>query len=123
MFVNLTIGSKSYQFKKSSDMISELENGTAPAFRNNSLKAHMTIADTSTGEPNVHLLSKGNHGNRENPKRKGNMASLGSRFCQFANRKMGFNDPGVTYIDIYSRLLFPLGYASFLVVYFVIYLF
>ena len=115
MVINLTIGEKTYYFKNNSDVVSEIENGTS----HNSLKASVAIAQLDTGEPNVQLLSNRQNGGQSTARRNSCM----ERLCKYISNKLGFSDPGVTYIDLYSRLLFPIGYASFLMVYFVIYLF
>ena len=120
MSVNLKIGEKSYYFKTSTGVMSELENGNGPLGHNNSFKTNINIAQPATGNQTVHLLSKEDNKDVDIKRKNGHTPRL--TLCQYMNKKMGFGDPGVTYIDMYSRRLFPLGYVSFLVVYFIIYL-
>lgn len=122
MSVNLKIGDKSYHFKASPGVLSEIENGNAPIELNNSFKTNVNITKPAAGQATVQLLSREDENDSDRNKKRGPRNLSCSTLCHYMNYKMGFGDPGVTYIDMYSRRLFPLGYVSFLVVYFVIYL-
>ena len=100
--VTVAVDGKSYKFKHS---LEDMENGSCPG-RKPSIqqrKRKQTLA--SRLKP---LFSKRARKDKPNV-----LQAVKQRFR---------SEKGVHYLDQYSRILFPLGYAGFLTIYFVIYM-
>ena len=126
MSVNLQIGDKSYCFKNKTETIEDMENGHAyfalTGQNNQSYRIKMNNTHRLSGSPKKSLYNKAS-----NTERKISLGSMSpnsecSIVCNYLKKIMGFRDPGITYIDIYSRFLFPIVYVAFIVIYFVYYL-
>ncbi|XP_078359562.1 gamma-aminobutyric acid receptor subunit beta-3-like [Oculina patagonica] len=103
LLVTVAFDGKSYKFKHSLD---DMENGTSSPYPKKKTSVHERKRKQSLATRLKPFFAK-----REG--RRGVM--------QLVKRKFS-SEKGVHYLDQYSRILFPLGYAAFLTTYFVIYM-
>lgn len=104
LLVTVAVDGKSYKFKHS---LEDLENG-ASSYPKRKCSIHERKRKQSLAARLKPLFSKRT--------RKGKESVL-----QLVKRRFK-SEKGVHYLDQYSRILFPLGYAAFLTTYFVIYM-